>query len=77
MPHFYFDTRSGDEVLLDESGHEFASVEDARQTAVIALLDMAREKATNPDRLDIAIDVRGDATVLFRTRISLEVSQET
>lgn len=44
MPHFYFDTRSGDEVLLDESGHEFASVEDARQTAVIALLDMAREK---------------------------------
>ncbi|WP_376769183.1 DUF6894 family protein [Neoaquamicrobium sediminum] len=59
MPHFYFDTRSGDEVLLDESGHEFASVEDARQTAVFALLDMAREKATNPDRLDLAIDVRG------------------
>lgn len=75
MPHFYFDTRSGDDVLLDDSGHEFASLEDAKQTAVIALLDMAREKALNPDRLDLAIDVRGDADVLLRTRISLEVSE--
>ena len=42
---------------------------------MIALLDMAREKAVNPDRLDLAIDVRGDADVLLRTRISLEVSE--
>lgn len=75
MPHFYFDTRSGDDVLMDDSGHEFASLEDARQTAIITLLDMAREKAAGPERLELAIDVRGEAEVLLQTRISLEVNQ--
>ena len=75
MPHFYFDTRSGDDVLMDDSRHEFASLEDARQTAIIALLDMAREKAAGPERLELAIDVRGEAEVLLQTRISLEVNQ--
>lgn len=76
MPHFYFDTRSGDDVLVDDLGHEFASLEDARQTAIIALLDMAREKAAKPGRrLELAIDVRGNTKVLLHTRISIEVSQ--
>lgn len=75
MPHFYFDTRSGGDVHVDDLGHEFASLEDAKQTAIIALLDMARERAAKPDLLELAIDVRGDSTVLLHTRISLEVSQ--
>lgn len=76
MPHFYFDTRSGDDVLVDDLGHEFASLEDAKQTAIIALLDMAREKAAKPGRrLELAIDVRGNTKVLLHTRISIEVSQ--
>jgi hypothetical protein len=75
MPHFYFDTRSGDDVLVDDSGHEFASLEDARQTAIIALIDMAREKAAGPEPLELSIDVRGDAEVLLKTRISLEVNE--
>ncbi|TYR31610.1 hypothetical protein FY036_15200 [Mesorhizobium microcysteis] len=74
MPHFYFDTWAGDHLTVDDAGHEFGSVEEAKQLATITLLDMARENAAGFDGMELAIDVRQEEEPILKTSLLLKVS---
>ncbi len=74
MPLFYFDHRDGDELLRDEEGMDFASIEEAREEATKGLGGIARDALPGSMRRALAIEV-SDASrkPLFRTALWFEV----
>jgi hypothetical protein len=74
MPLFFFDHRDGDELLRDEEGMEFASIEEAREEATRGLGGIARDALPGSVRRELAIEV-SDASrkPLFRTALWFEV----
>jgi hypothetical protein len=42
MPHYFFDTSDGSELLRDEEGVELDGIQQARNEATRALVDLAR-----------------------------------
>lgn len=63
MPRFYFDTRDNDGFVADDSGHDLASVQIAKEEAARALVDLARDvlpAAVVRTLFNRPIDVRDD-----------------
>jgi hypothetical protein len=60
MPLYYFDIDDGQGVRLDDEGAELASLEAARQEAIRALVDLARDARPAPDRCDFSVKVRDE-----------------
>ena len=58
MPRYYFDTDDGDTHIHDDEGMDLPSNEDARQAALAALPDIAKDKLPDGDRRDFIIDMR-------------------
>ncbi len=74
MPRFYIDTSDQETLLLDEEGHEFEDVEDARTAAIDALPDMARDVLPDGDnRAFIAIVRDEHSRVLLQASLSFNV----
>ncbi len=66
MPHFYIDTSDQERFNRDQEGYQFESVEAAKNAAVDALPDMARDELPDGDsRTFTAIvrDARGQTLV--------------
>lgn len=75
MPRFYIDTSDEDQFVQDDTGYEFADVEDAKRAAVDALPDMAREKLPNGDARAFLAIVRGeDGRSLLQASLTLKVT---
>ena len=61
MPRFFFDSRDGDELILDDEGLELAGIEAARDEATAALRDIAKDAIPHSERRELAIEVRDEA----------------
>ena len=75
MPRFYFDTHDGQTALKDVYGIELIDENEARDIAVKALPDMAKEAKPEEDQHTLAVHVRSeeDKIVLDATLV-LEVN---
>jgi hypothetical protein len=75
MPHYYFDTRDGPELLRDEEGIELDGIQAARDEATRGLADLSREAIPGSERRELAIEVRdGWSRPLLRAALSFEVA---
>lgn len=72
MPHFFIDTDDGDLPHHDDEGLDLPDVQAARNAAMSALPDMARDKLPDSDRRTFSAIVRNEAgTVLYTATLSL------
>jgi Domain of unknown function (DUF6894) len=75
MPRYFFDTRDGPELLQDEEGLELDGIQQARNEATRALVDLARDVIPGSERRELAIEVRDRLNVpLLRAALSFEVA---
>jgi hypothetical protein len=61
MPHFYFDTRDGDDLIRDEIGLELVGIEQARDEATRGIADLARDALPGSVRRELSVQVRDHA----------------
>ena len=47
MPRFYMNIRHGDELLADDEGQEFSSLDEARAEAVMSARELMAEKVAS------------------------------
>jgi hypothetical protein len=74
MPRFYFDTSDDDRLIADDDGLILHDVEEAKQEAVRALPDMARDRLSPDGYREVVVVIRDEAGVqLWRVRLSLVV----
>ena len=61
MPRYYFDTHDGERFTCDETGLECASLDAARDAAIRALPDLARDLLPDgSDRRALSVEVRDE-----------------
>ncbi len=73
MPRFFFDTDDGDTLDHDDEGQELPGAEEARQAALDALPDMARDKLPDGDHRTFLVTVRDDQGIeIYRATLSLK-----
>ncbi len=74
MHRYFFDIRDGDNLSVDETGIECASLDDVRFQAIDALPEIARDELPDGDHHVFEVTVR-DATGkrVFSGRLTLEV----
>ena len=74
MPHFYFDVTDRAGSFIDETGIDYASLQDAKVEASRALAEIARDGLPGPDRLLFIVAVRDERKEpLFEVRLTIKV----
>ena len=73
MPRFYIDTTDGDLLVRDDVGHDYSDLHAAKQAAVAALPDIAREELPDGDDRIFTAIVRDEAGVA-RVQASLKLT---
>jgi hypothetical protein len=74
MPRFYFDTYDDDRAVPDGQGIVLSDLEEAKEEAIKALPDMARDGLPDGDYREFVVDVRDEAGQrVLRARLSLVV----
>jgi hypothetical protein len=75
MPHYFFDTRDGADLIRDEEGVELDGMEAARDEATRGLADLAKDALPGAMRRELAVEVRdaGDQALL-RAALWFEVA---
>ncbi len=72
MPLYFFDIDDGEGLALDGDGDECAGPREARDQAVRALLDIAKESDPAADRCELTVKVRDeDGAYLCSVNLSL------
>jgi hypothetical protein len=75
MPHYFFDTRDGADLIRDEEGVELDSIEAAREEATRGLTDLAKDALPGALRRELAVEVRDRADqALLRAALWFEVA---
>lgn len=71
----FIDTSDDEFFVRDETGQEYADVEDAKDAAVAALPDMARDKLPDGDSRNFLALVRGEeGATLLQASLILKVT---
>ena len=71
MPRFFIDTSDGDLSLRDDDGYDLPNVHAARDAAIDALPDMARDKLPDGERRAFTVVVRSeDGQPLYSAALS-------
>jgi Domain of unknown function (DUF6894) len=74
MPRVYFDTYDDDRAVPDGQGIVLSDLEEAKEEAIKALPDMARDGLPDGDYREFVVDVRDEAGHrVLRARLSLVV----
>jgi hypothetical protein len=75
MPRFLFELTGPETTAASAQAMEFASLEDARQDALRALYEIARDELPNGHDCESVIQIRDeeDAAPLFRASLSVRV----
>jgi hypothetical protein len=60
MPHYFFDTRDGADLIRDEIELELDGIEAARDEAARGLADFAKDALPGAIRRELAVEVRDD-----------------
>jgi hypothetical protein len=76
VPRFYFDVSVGDHLTRDDEGLQLDDLKDARDKAVEAAAEIAREALPkNPD-FEVSVQVRDeDGFLLFTAGVTMAVRQ--
>jgi hypothetical protein len=75
MPHYFFDTRNGPDLVRDDEGLELAGIEAARDEATRGLTDLAKDALPGALRRELAVEVRDSADqALLRAALWFEVA---
>jgi hypothetical protein len=61
VPHYFFDTRDGDDFIRDEIGLELDGMEAARDEATLGMADLAKDALPGAIRRELSVQVRDDA----------------
>lgn len=76
MPRYYFDTRDGGRLIVDDEDSELAGLEAAQQEATEALAMLVRDRLPQTERYDMALEVRDEAKrPLLRAQLSFDVQR--
>ncbi|WP_426615786.1 DUF6894 family protein [Bradyrhizobium sp. McL0616] len=78
MKRYYFDIRSGEEIIPDEEGLELSTLEKAQEEAARSLADMARDAIRNEGSGQshlMAIEVRDDSGPVLDVKFTFEVDR--
>lgn len=73
MPRFYFDTRDNDDFVADDTGHDLASVQMAKDSGCRALVDLARDVLPAAVMRILSIDARDDQGPVLRAILRFDV----
>jgi hypothetical protein len=74
MPLYHFDTVEEGELITDDEGLEFTSLDVACDEAIRALGEIARDKLRRQDRQEITISIRDSGvTPLFTASLLLRI----
>ena len=75
MPRFLFELKGAETTAASAEAMEFASLEDARQDALRALCEIARDELPNGHDREFVIQIRDeeDAAPLLRASLSVRV----
>ena len=74
MPRFYFDVRDGEYVQKDDQGVELYGIQDAKDHALRALPDIARDEMPDRNRREFVIEVKDEnGRAVLTARLSLTV----
>ncbi len=74
MPRYYFDIHDGERFTTDETGVELDAPEAAREEAVSALVQSAREGMPQDDRREVVIQVRDESnTRVLVAKLSMTI----
>ena len=73
MPRYFIDTDDGDSPHRDEDGHDLPDDDAARQAALDALPDMARDKLPDGDRRTFRATARDErGNVIYDATLTLD-----
>jgi hypothetical protein len=76
MPRFYFDTYDDDRAVTDGQGIVLIDLEEAKEEAIKALPDMARDGLPDGEYREFVVDVRDEAGQrVLRARLTLVVER--
>lgn len=67
MPRYFFHTRDGDHIELDDEGTELPDDQAAKNAAKELLSGLNREKLPNGDHMELAVVVKDSAGVKIYT----------
>ncbi len=71
MTLFFFDVDDGERRTFDDQGTEFPGLKEAREGAIRALPDVARDLLPDGDRRDFVVTVKdANGRALFRASLS-------
>ncbi len=74
MPRFYFDTYDDDRAVPDGQGVVLSDLEEAKEEAIKALTDMARDGLPDGEYREFVVDVRDETGQrVLRARLTLVV----
>ena len=74
VPRFYFDIRDGEQFIRDDEGLDYPDIEAARDSATVALAEMAKDALPRAELHHIAIEVRDEAKEpLLMAELTFEV----
>ncbi len=72
MPRYFIDTSDGDTFMYDDEGHDLPDPGAARDTAQMALPDIARDKLPDGEKRTFCAFVRDETgAVIYRVALSL------
>jgi hypothetical protein len=75
MPHYFFDTRDGVDLIRDEEGVDLDGIDAARDEATRGLTDLAKDALPGALRRELAVEVRdGGDHALLRAALWFEVA---
>lgn len=76
MPRFFIDTSDGNFLARDEVGHDFPDLQAAKQAAVSALPDIAREELPDGDERRFSAVVRDqDGAAVLQASLTLSITR--
>ena len=76
MPRFYFDVIDNGRITRDEEALELTDFQHARNQALAALADMAKDELPDGDHREFVIEVRdGGPEPLLRASLALKVEK--
>ena len=84
MPHYYFDVRHGDHLIVDEDGFKLPNIAGVQYQATRSLLELGRDAVLGMDRDALrsnsnkiermAIEVRNEAGPVLQVNFTFEVT---
>ena len=72
MPHYFFDTRDGDDFIRDDVGDDLPDLETVKRIAARALAELARDVIPGSVRRVLKVEVRDKDRAVLEACLTFE-----